>query len=93
MENRRHSKYDIPLIIVDTRENKKEIPPRNQGLHKTTPKAEQDLLSEMEVVLKQILTLIQKPLIALKYRFFKWLDGFFEDVDVPWLKLIVLSRT
>lgn len=89
MENRRKPKYDIPLIIVDTRNGRKEAPKKEvhiQPLKTST----QESLPDLGLLFKQLLLSLQKPLVALKYRFFKFLDKLFEDVDVPWLKIIVL---
>jgi len=90
MENRRKPKHNIPLIIVDTRQGQTNIPreePRRSPLKTTS----QEALPELSELIKQLLVGLQKPLIALKYRFFKMLDNFFEDVDIPWLKVIALS--
>lgn len=90
MENTRKSKHNIPLIIVDTRQSKHSSPkeePRISPLKTTTPEA----LPELGELLKHLLISLQKPLIALKYRFFKMLDKFFEDVEVPWIKVIALA--
>jgi len=89
MENRRKQKYDIPLIIVDTRTGQKEMPKKEHSVrHINVPDTDQ--LPELGALLKHLLVSLQKPLIALKYRFFKMLDKFFEDVEVPWLKILAL---
>ncbi len=90
MENRRKPKYNIPLVIVDTRQGRNEIPKEEQGLRTSKTSSEQTL-PDLGILLKHLLISLQKPLVALKYRFFKFMDKFFEDVEVPWLKVIVLS--
>ena len=42
------------------------------------------------MLLNRLLLIAQRLLIALKYRFFKMLDKLFEDVEVPWLKIIAV---
>ena len=90
MGNKRTSKHNIPLIVVDTRQSKNSIPKeerRSIPLKATTSEA----LPDLGVLLKHLILSLQKPLVALKYRFFKMLDKFFEDVEVPWLKIIALA--
>lgn len=89
MENRRKPKYDIPLVIVDTRSGQKEIPKKKQGVRQVNATT-QEQLPDFGVLLKHLFVSLQKPLIALKYRFSKMLDKFFEDVEVPWLKILAL---
>lgn len=90
MDNRNKPKYDIPLIIVDTRREQKERPKKEQII-RPVKASSQESLPDLGILLKQLLYSLQKPLIALKYRFFKMLDKLFEDVEVPWLKIIALS--
>ncbi len=90
MENRKKSKYDIPLIIVDTRKGKEQAPKKELSIRPVKTDSS-EALADLGIILKQLLISLQKPLVALKYRFFKALDKLFEDVDVPWLKIIILS--
>ena len=90
MENKRKPKYDIPLIIVDTRQNQNDFPKEEKGIQYITNN-EQEVLPELGQLLQHLFLSLQKPLIALKYRFFKMLDKFFEDVEVPWLKIIAIA--
>jgi mannosyl-glycoprotein endo-beta-N-acetylglucosaminidase len=90
MENKRKPKYDIPLIIVDTRQHRSDFvrkEKRSQHILKTN----EETLPDLGTMLKYLILSFQKPLVALKYRLFKILDKFFEDVEVPWLKIIALS--
>ena len=90
MDNTRKHKYDhIPLTIVDTRTQKPEIVNKPQRIQKGEL-ASEDYLQTFEMLLNQLLLIIQKLLIALKYRLFKMLDKLFEDVEVPWLKIIAV---
>lgn len=90
MENRNNSKYDIPLVVVDTRNNSGNYKKEEKGL-RHLKSAETQALPNLETMLKYLLISIQRPLIALKYRLFKFLDKFFEDVEVPWLKIIAIG--
>lgn len=90
MENRKKSKYDIPLIVVDTRQGQRKIPMTGK---RAVPvlKKEKEVFLNPETMLSYLMQSLKKPLIALKYRFFKKLDEIFEDVEVPWLKIIAVS--
>lgn len=92
MENRRKPKYNIPMVVIDTRQQdlRQDYSGQEQNSHDISP-SDRDKLPDFGVLLKQLFLGLQKPLIALKYRFFKLLDKWFEDVDVPWIKLIVLA--
>jgi flagellum-specific peptidoglycan hydrolase FlgJ len=90
MDNTRKHKFDhIPLTVIDTRTQKPEIVNKPQRIQKGELTAE-DFLPTLEMLLNRLLDILQKLLIALKYRFFKMLDKLFEDVEVPWLKIIAV---
>jgi hypothetical protein len=90
MENTRKHKYDhIPLTIIDTRTQKPEIVNKPQRIQKGEL-APEDFLPTLEMLLNRLLLIVQKLLVALKYRLFKTLDKLFEDVEVPWLKIIAV---
>ncbi len=90
MDNTRKHKYEhIPLTIIDTRTQKPEIVNKPKRIQKNELTVE-DFLPTLEMLLNRLLLIIQKLLIALKYRFFKMLDKLFEDVEVPWLKIIAV---
>jgi len=44
----------------------------------------------LEMLLNRLIEVLQKLFVALKYRFFKMLDKLFEDIEVPWLKIIAV---
>jgi uncharacterized FlgJ-related protein len=90
MENNTKTKYDnIPLIVVDTRQEQRTYHRPERGL-KVVESKEQEAIPELRVLLKHLILSLQKPFVALKYKLFKLLDKLFEDVEVPWLKLIAL---
>ena len=90
MDNTRKHKYEhIPLTIIDTRTQKPEIVNKPQRIQKNELAVE-DFLPTLEMLLNRLILILQKLLIALKYRFFKMLDKLFEDVEVPWLKIIAV---
>jgi len=90
MDNTRKHKYEhIPLTIIDTRTQKPEIVNKPKRIQKNELTVE-DFLPTLEMLLNRLLLIIQKLLIALKYRFFKMLDKLFEDIEVPWLKIIAV---
>jgi flagellum-specific peptidoglycan hydrolase FlgJ len=90
MDNTRKHKYDhIPLTIIDTRIQKPEIVNKPQRIQKSELVSE-DFLPTLEMLLNRLIEVLQKLLVALKYRFFKMLDKLFEDVEVPWLKIIAV---
>lgn len=90
MDNTRKHKYDhIPLTIIDTRTQKPEIVNKPQPVQKGEL-ATEDFLPTLEMLLNRLIEILQKLLVALKYRFFKMLDKLFEDVEVPWLKIIAV---
>ncbi len=90
MDNTRKHKYEhIPLTIIDTRTQKPEIVNKPQRIQKNELTVE-DFLPTLEMLLNRLILIVQKLLIALKYRFFKMLDKLFEDVEVPWLKIIAV---
>ncbi len=90
MENNIKTKYDkIPLIVVDTRKEQRTYRKRERNL-KPVITSDQEAIPELSILLKQLFISIQKPLVALKYKLLKVLDKLFEDVEVPWLKLIAL---
>ena len=74
MENRNKSKYNIPLVVVDTR-NKNSKFEKEEKILRHLKTTEPQALPDMETILKFLLISIQRPLIALKYRFFKFLDN------------------
>ena len=90
MENTRKHKYDhIPLTIIDTRTQKPEITNKPQRIQKSELMTE-DFLPTLEILLNRLIEVLQKLFVALKYRFFKTLDKLFEDIEVPWLKVIAI---
>lgn len=83
-------KYDnIPLIVVDTRKEQRAYRKREKSL-RAVEANEQEVVPEIATLLKHLFLSIQKPLVAIKYKLFKILDKLFEDVEVPWIKLIAL---
>ncbi len=90
MENRRKSKYNIPLIVVDTRQNHSSTIKEEKKIH-LIQKSNEEALPDFGLLLKHLLISLQKPLIALKYKLFNALDKLFEDIEVPWIKLIAIS--
>jgi len=90
MDNTRKHKYDhIPLTIIDTRTQKPEITNKPQRIQKSEL-SNVDFLPTLEMLLNHLIDILQKLFIALKYRFSKILDKLFEDVEVPWLKIIAV---
>ena len=90
MDNTRKHKYEhIPLTIIDTRTQKPEIVNKPQRIQKGELMSD-DILPNLEMLLNRLLDILQKLFVALKYRFFKMLDKLFEDVEVPWLKIIAV---
>jgi len=90
MDNTRKHKYaHIPMTVVDTRTPKPEIVNKPKPVEKGEL-LNDDLLPTLEILFNRLLEILQKLLVALKYRFFKMLDKLFEDVEVPWLKIIAI---
>ena len=90
MDNTRKHKYEhIPLTIIDTRTQKPEIVNKPQRIQKSELMPE-DFLPTLEMLLNRLIEVLQKLFVALKYRFFKTLDKLFEEVEVPWLKVIAV---
>ncbi len=93
-KDKRKQKYHIPMTIIDARSEKPHVlDDQPKQLHPVEVKSGDgdQLMPTIEMLLRRIGQQLQKLLIALKFRFFRMLDRFFEDMEIPWLKVIAVA--